>query len=72
MRAPTTATLNQLREASAPPAASVEIRLADPSLVDVSGAERHTLLKALELERYSLDDLKLAASTGLLDPRIGA
>ncbi|MCA9632060.1 MAG: heme o synthase [Myxococcales bacterium] len=47
MRAPTTATLNQLREASAPPAASVEIRLADPSLVDVSGAERLTLLKAL-------------------------
>ena len=34
--------------------------------------DENTLLKALELERYSLDDLKLAASTGLLDPRIGA
>ena len=38
MRAPTTATLNQLREAGAPPGvAAVEIRLADPSLV--KGAE---------------------------------
>ena len=34
--------------------------------------DENTLLKALELERYSLDDLKRAASTGLLDPRIGA
>ncbi len=50
MRAPTTATLNQLREASAPPAAAaVEIRFpGDSSLGDASGAERLGVqLKAL-------------------------
>ncbi|MEZ4375336.1 MAG: heme o synthase [Polyangiaceae bacterium] len=40
MRAPTTATLNQLRDASARPATAVEIHLAEPGLVDARAAER--------------------------------